>query len=141
MAGRFAVAGALGLGPVAVMALDCAFLMAIGAMITVEIVAGRNWSNLRVVVPVLLYLAANITFHLEGDAGRNRRVWPPAWVCDGGSADRADRRADHPQLYPELAGKAGAGPDAGAVRAAFDAASLLLTLLALMSWVLCPRRG
>ena len=65
LAGRLAVAGALALGPVAVMVADCAFMAAIGAMVTVEIVAGRNWSNLKVVVPVLLYLAANITFHLE----------------------------------------------------------------------------
>lgn len=78
LAGRLAVAGALGLGPVAVMVVDCAFMVAIGAMVTVEIVAGRNWNNLKVVVPVLLYLAANITFHLEtmvaGTADYGRRL-------------------------------------------------------------------
>lgn len=76
--GRIAVAGVFGLGPVTVMALDCAFLLMICAMITVEIVAVRNWSNLRVVLPVLLYLAANITFHFEamqvGTAGYGRRL-------------------------------------------------------------------
>jgi uncharacterized protein involved in response to NO len=78
LAGRLAVAGAFGLGPVAVMVADCAFMTAIGAMVTVEIAAGRNWSNLKVVAPVLLYLAANITFHLEamvaGTADYGRRL-------------------------------------------------------------------
>lgn len=78
LSGRLAVAGALGLGPVAVMVIDCAFMAAIGTMVTVEIVAGRNWSNLKVVVPVLLYLAANITFHVEtmvaGTADYGRRL-------------------------------------------------------------------
>jgi uncharacterized protein involved in response to NO len=63
--GRIAVSGALGIGPLAVMALDAAFLLAIGAMIVVEIVAGKNWRNLMVVVPVLLLVVANITFHVE----------------------------------------------------------------------------
>ena len=74
----FLGAGAFGLGPVAVMFADCAFMLAIGAMVTTQIVAGRNWSNLKVVVPVLLYLAANITFHLEailaGTADYGRRL-------------------------------------------------------------------
>lgn len=78
LAGRLAVTGAFGLGPVAVMVADCAFMLAIGAMVTVEVVAGRNWNNLKVVAPVLLYLAANITFHLEamatGTADYGRRL-------------------------------------------------------------------
>ena len=63
--GRLAVLGVLGRDPVMVMALDCAFLLAIAAMIAREIVAGRNWRNLKVVVPVLVFLAANVTFHIE----------------------------------------------------------------------------
>src|SRR5690606_13345367 len=63
--GRFTIAGAFSFGPVPVMLIDCGFLAAIGAMITTEIVAGRNWGNLKVVVPVLFSLAANVAFHLE----------------------------------------------------------------------------
>jgi uncharacterized protein involved in response to NO len=119
-------------GPVAVMALDCAFLLAIGAMMTVEIVAGRNWSNLRVVVPVLLYLAANVTFHLEAMQFGTADVWPPAGVRDGGSADRADRRADHPELHKRnWLAKQGPGP-MPVPFGRFDAASLVLTLAALI---------
>lgn len=76
--GRIAVAGGLGLGPIQVMVLDCSFMTLIGAMVVTEIVAGRNWSNLKVVVPVLLYLVANVTFHLEvmsqGQAAIGRRL-------------------------------------------------------------------
>ncbi len=77
-AGRAACAGALPLGPLAVMAVDGSFLLTIAAMIAVEIVAGRNWRNLIVVVPVLLLFAANMVFHLEarveGSADIGRRL-------------------------------------------------------------------
>jgi len=78
LAGRLAVAGTLGLTPVAVLLLDCGFMAAIGVMIATEIIAGRNWGNLKVVAPVLFYLGANITFHLEamttGQAAIGRRL-------------------------------------------------------------------
>jgi len=78
LAGRLAVAGAFGPEPIFVMAIDCAFMAIIGAIVTVEIIAGRNFANLKVVVPVLLYLAANIDFHLEamttGTADTGRRL-------------------------------------------------------------------
>ncbi|KFE36552.1 NnrS family protein [Thioclava atlantica] len=74
LAGRLAVAGALGLGPVPVMITDSAFLLAIGAMIGIEIVAGRNWRNLKVLVPVTLYSAANIAFHLGALTGAGTEV-------------------------------------------------------------------
>lgn len=76
VAGRLAVAGLLPLGAWGTMALDGAFLLAVGTMILREIVAGRNWRNLMVLIPVLALLAANILFHVEAmqtgttDAGR-----------------------------------------------------------------------
>ncbi|MCR8726114.1 NnrS family protein [Frigidibacter sp. ROC022] len=77
VAGRVAVAGLLPIGPVGVAVADCAFLLAIAAMILIEIVAGRNWRNLKVVVPVSLLAAANLTYHLEamtrGSADFGRR--------------------------------------------------------------------
>lgn len=77
LAGRLAVAGQVpGLGPLGVALLDCAFLAAIAAMILREIVAGKNWRNLKVVVPVTLFLAANVVFHVE------------AWVQGGADIGR-----------------------------------------------------
>lgn len=76
--GRFAVAGLPPLAPLTVAVLDSAFLFAIAVMIAVEIVAGRNWRNLMVVVPVTLLFGANVLFHAEavllGSADVSRRL-------------------------------------------------------------------
>ncbi|WP_305970563.1 MULTISPECIES: NnrS family protein [unclassified Mameliella] len=78
LAGRVAVAGLTGLGPVAVALIDQLFLLAVAAMIAREIVAGRNWRNLKVLVPVTLLWLANILFHAEaaaqGTADHGRRL-------------------------------------------------------------------
>lgn len=137
MIGRLAVAGMLGLGPVAVMVLDCAFLLAIGSMVTVEIIAGRNWSNLRVVVPVLLYLAANVTFHLEamqmGSAAYGRRLgFAMVVLLIGLIGGRII-----PSFTRNWLAKQGPGP-MPVPFGRFDAACLLLTLGAFLSWVGLP---
>ncbi len=63
--GRLACAGVLGLPPTAVMGVDVAFLAAVAAMVAREIVAGRNWRNLKVLVPVTLLMGANAMHHVE----------------------------------------------------------------------------
>lgn len=65
LSGRIAVAGGFGLPAEGVMVLDCAFLLVATLVIGMEIMAGRNWRNLRVLVPVALLWAANVIFHLE----------------------------------------------------------------------------
>ena len=65
LAGRFAVFFSAELGWVAAAAIDCAFLAALAAAAAIEIVAGRNWRNLKVLAPVTVLLAANILFHVE----------------------------------------------------------------------------
>ena len=139
LAGRLAVAGVLGLGPLAVMAVDCAFMAAIGAMVATEIVAGRNWGNLKVVAPVLLYLVANITFHLEaiatGSADVGRRLGFAMVVMlillIGGriipsfTRNWLVKRNPEPGPLPVPFGR-------------FDGASLVGTLVALLVWVVWP---
>lgn len=44
---------------------DCAFLLAVAGAAAREIIAGRNWRNLKVLVPLAVLLAANIGFHAE----------------------------------------------------------------------------
>ena len=77
-AGRLVMLGIGGLGPVAVMAVDCAFLLAILACAVREVIAGKNWRNLVVVGPVGMFLLANIWFHLEamnsGSTDNSRRL-------------------------------------------------------------------
>ena len=58
--------------------IDCAFLLAVVAAAATEIIAGRNWRNLKVLLPVTALLAANVMFHLEahyqGVSGVSRRL-------------------------------------------------------------------
>lgn len=65
LAGRVAVFFSAQIGWLAAAAIDCAFLLAVAGAAAVEIVAGRNWRNLKVLAPVAILLAANILFHLE----------------------------------------------------------------------------
>ncbi len=65
LVGRIAVAlsGLIGWLPAA--ALDAAFLVLVAGAAAREIVAGRNWRNLTVVVIIAMLALANIAFHTE----------------------------------------------------------------------------
>ncbi|MBL4811963.1 MAG: NnrS family protein, partial [Rhodobacteraceae bacterium] len=65
LAGRLAVAGLGGLGPVIVLLLDVSFMFIVLALIIREIIAGKNWRNMMVAVPVGLFGLANLGFHFE----------------------------------------------------------------------------
>lgn len=65
LAGRFAVFFSGQMHWIAALAIDGAFLAALLTAAAVEIVAGRNWRNLMVLVPVSLLLASNVLFHVE----------------------------------------------------------------------------
>ncbi|MCO5146273.1 MAG: NnrS family protein [Aquamicrobium sp.] len=64
-AGRVAIYFSADIGWLAAMAIDCAFLFAVAAAAGIEIVAGRNWRNLKVLAPVLVLFLANVLFHVE----------------------------------------------------------------------------
>ena len=49
------------------MVADCGFLLAVVLVAGREIVASRNWRNLKVLLPLLLLLTANILFHYEAN--------------------------------------------------------------------------
>jgi uncharacterized protein involved in response to NO len=65
LAGRVAVAFSAEIGWLVATAIDSAFLLAVALSAAIEIVAGRNWRNLKVVVPVIVLFLANVAFHLE----------------------------------------------------------------------------
>ncbi len=77
LAGRLAVALSGQIGWLAAAVVDCAFLFAFSFFIGREIVAGKNWRNLRVAIVVVLLATANVAFHVEahfrGDAAYSRR--------------------------------------------------------------------
>lgn len=66
--GRIALWGDF-LSPEMVLLVDCSFLLLVAAMIAREIIAGQNWRNLKVLMPVLLLGGANILFHIEVMSG------------------------------------------------------------------------
>ncbi len=65
LAGRIAVMVSERIGPALSATVDVAFLVALAAVALREIIAGRNWRNLRVMAVVSLLIAGNVTFHLE----------------------------------------------------------------------------
>ena len=64
-AGRLAVTFSADTGWVAAMAIDASFLALVAAAAAREILVGRNWRNLPVVMLVVLLLTGNVAFHLE----------------------------------------------------------------------------
>ncbi|MBN9600428.1 MAG: NnrS family protein [Afipia sp.] len=63
--GRAAVTFSDAIGWSSAMLIDVAFLALIAASAGREVVAGRNWRNLKVVALVLLLLLCNVGFHIE----------------------------------------------------------------------------
>ena len=68
VAGRLAVSVSATIGWGAAAVIDSAFLVMLAAAAAREIIAGRKWSNLNIVVVVGLLAAANIAFHVEAHA-------------------------------------------------------------------------
>lgn len=64
-AGRAAVAISEAIGWLPAMIIDVGFLALVAAAVAREIMAGKNWRNLKIVVMIGLLLAGNIAFHLE----------------------------------------------------------------------------
>ncbi|MGO8739306.1 NnrS family protein [Rhodoblastus sp.] len=85
LAGRLAVALSGHIGWLAAALVDCAFLFVFSFVIAREIVAGKNWRNLRVLAVVAVLAAANVAFHVEahfrGDAAFSRRFALAAFVA------------------------------------------------------------
>ncbi len=65
LAGRIAIATSALIGPWTAAAIDLLFLAALAAVIGREIVAGRNWRNLPLVVAVTLFLLCNALIHAD----------------------------------------------------------------------------
>jgi len=68
IAGRLAVTLSAETGWLTAMLVDASYLALVAAAAAREILAGRNWKNLNVVILVLLLLAGNVSFHLEAHA-------------------------------------------------------------------------
>ncbi len=76
-AGRLAFAASEAFGALPAAAIDSALLPLLVLPMTRDVIAGRNWRNLKTVALLALFAAANIDFHAE--------------VLTGGDPDRAIR--------------------------------------------------
>ncbi|MBI3197195.1 MAG: NnrS family protein [Rhodospirillales bacterium] len=65
LAGRYAVTLSADIGWLGATLVDCAFLVLMAAAVAREIVAGRNWRNLKIVALLCLLAIGNLGFHLE----------------------------------------------------------------------------
>lgn len=64
-AGRAAVWVSGEIGWLAAAAIDCSFLFIVAGAAAREIVAGHNWGNLKVLIPVTALAFGNVAFHIE----------------------------------------------------------------------------
>ncbi|ARP98334.1 NnrS family protein [Pseudorhodoplanes sinuspersici] len=65
LAGRIAMLTTAHIGLTVAAAIDVAFLAILFAVTMREIMAGKNWRNLRVLVIVAVLIAGNVVFHIE----------------------------------------------------------------------------
>ena len=137
LGGRVAVTFSAEIGWLLAAIFDVSFLVLVVAATAREIVAGKNWRNLRVVGLVTLLLAGNIAFHLEahfkGSAEYGARIGIAAVVLllavIGGriipSFTRNWLARENPGRLP-------------AAFARFDVVVILLSAVALAMWIAQP---
>lgn len=137
IAGRVAVFFSAEMGWLLSAAMDCSFLLAVVAAAATEIVAGRNWRNLKVLLPVATLFAANVMFHVEahylGVSDMSRRLGLGAVVVlimiIGGrivpSFTRNWLAREKPGRLPAPFGR-------------FDAGTIALSAIGLAAWAFFP---
>jgi uncharacterized protein involved in response to NO len=137
IAGRVAVALSGSIGWLAAAVIDIAFLVLLAGAAAREIVAGRNWGNLKILVFLAVLIAANVVFHLEahfrGAADYGIRLSLSAIIMlvavMGG------------RIVPSFTRNWLASENPGRLPvpfAAFDRATLAFCVMALLVWVATP---
>ncbi len=135
--GRIAVLFSALIGPVAAGVLDCLFLLAVAGVTANEILAGKNWRNLKVLIPLTILLFANVLFHAEaffsGTSDYARRLAVAAAIMliilIGG------------RIIPSFTRNWLAREKPGRLPAAFskfDAATIVFSIAAFSAWVAAP---
>lgn len=139
-AGRLAVATSAWVGWQAALAIDNAFLLLVAAAMAREIIKGRNWRNLKVLIALGVLAAGNIAFHAEahllGRAEYSTRLGIAATMMlimlIGGriipSFTRNWLARENPGRLPAPFGR-------------FDTVSMITALVALLAWIIVPDRS
>ena len=140
LAGRVALLVSAGIGPAVAAGIDVSFLAILLALCAREIIAGRNWRNLRVLAVVGVLLAGNVVFHFEilmyGAADYGVRIMIGAFVAlimlVGG------------RIVPSFTNNWLARNNPGrrpSPFSRFDAVALAVSVFALVAWVIAPANG
>ncbi len=137
IAGRAAVFFSAPIGWLPSAVIDCSFLLAVVVAAATEIVAGKNWRNLKVLLPVAVLLLANAMFHAEahyqGISSTSRRLGLAAVVVlvmvIGGRIIPSFTRnwlvRERPGRLPKPFGR-------------FDVATIVLSAVGLAAWAFFP---
>jgi uncharacterized protein involved in response to NO len=138
VAGRVAVGVSAWIGWGLAAAIDSLFLIVLAAAAAREIIAGRKWANLQVVVIVSLLAAGNLAFHLEAHFAGHAEYAAHGGIAMvivlialiGGriipSFTRNWLARQKPGRMPSPFGR-------------FDAATMTLTVLVLLLWLARPQ--
>ncbi len=137
LAGRITILFSAVIGGVAAAVIDIAFLAALAFVAAREIVAGKNWRNLRVLVILGVLIAGNVVFHVEvlltGSANYGMRISIAAVLLlvalIGG------------RIVPSFTGNWLKRMNPGRLPVAFtrfDTATMALSALSLLAWIAVP---
>ncbi len=139
-AGRVAVTISASIGWEAAALVDNAFLLLVGAAMVREIIKGKNWRNLKVLIALGILAIGNITFHVEahvhGTPDYGTRLGIAATMMlimlIGGriipSFTRNWLARENPGRLPAPFGR-------------FDVVSVIAAGVALLAWVVVPDHG
>jgi uncharacterized protein involved in response to NO len=140
LAGRLAMLASAQTGALAAAVIDVSFLATLAGVALREIVAGRNWRNLRVLIVLGVLIAGNVVFHVEaaitGAANYGTRIGVAAILgmimLVGGrivpSFTHNWLARQKPGRMPRSFGR-------------FDAVALAVAVIALAGWVVAPDHG
>jgi uncharacterized protein involved in response to NO len=137
LAGRLAVAYSAYLGWLIMGTVASAFLVLVIAAAAREIIAGHNWRNLKVIVPVALLALANIAFHLEAHASGTAEVSIRAGI----SAVLVLIMLIGGRIIPSFTRNWLVRKNAGRLPSAFDkwdTAALVISAAVLVLWIVVP---
>lgn len=140
LAGRVAVLVPVGPAPLAVAMADLAFPIMLGAAITREIVAGRNWRNLIVLGMLTVFALGNGVFHWEAAQGAYAAQGYGLRLGLGAGIMMIAVIGGRivPSFTRNWLVKRGPGRLPVAPMQRFDKAALLVLLAALLLWVVLP---
>jgi len=137
IAGRIAVSVSAVIGPFTSAAVDGLFLLLVASATGREVIAGRNWRNLPPIFIVLIFLAGNVIFHVEDYETRaaefsSRLGIAAAVMLISLIGGRVIPSFTRNWLARENPGRLPVPFDR------FDQAVLILSVLAMVSWVANP---